>query len=167
MTVGGAAPLSGAQLIINIDAAIAALQHVLNSQYTDVGNVGGGTDDLMTYSLPANTLDVNGKGIRITAWGTSANNANVKTIQLVFGSVIMTTTVASNSVRRWWLDAVIIRTGSNAQKYCAKADGDGVDDMESGTLTQTDTAAITIKCTGAATTTNDIVQEGMLVEALR
>ena len=38
--------------------------------------------------------------------------------------------------------------------------------VSNSTLAQTDTAAITIKCTGAATTTDDIVQEGMIVELL-
>ena len=39
-------------------------------------------------------------------------------------------------------------------------------DIESGTLTEDDGSEITIKCTGEATATDDIKQEGMIVELM-
>lgn len=137
---------------------------------TAVGNVGAGTDDLMTYSLPANSLSGNEKGVRITAWGTFANNANAKTLTMNFGStVILTNALTINVGATWYMEAYVFRTGVDTQDYIAKlitvgAAGVAVNDIENGTSAQDDGAAITIKCTGAATTDNDIVQEGMIIE---
>jgi hypothetical protein len=36
------------------------------------------TQSMMSYSLPANALNANGKGLLITAWGTFAGNAQSK-----------------------------------------------------------------------------------------
>lgn len=138
---------------------------------TAVGNVGVGTDNLMTYSLPADVLGSNGKGLRITAWGTLANNANAKTLTINFGSATLASDAMTISgALNWKIVAEIFRTGANAQAYVAEimSSGNGLGvrdfDIESGTSAETDTAAITIKCTGAATADNDIVQKGMMVE---
>lgn len=137
---------------------------------TNVGNVGTGTDDLMTYSLPANAFSTNGKGVRITAWGTTANNANAKTLTLNFGSTIMfTRAMTVSAANRWVIEVVVFRTGSNAQKYQVTNLRDGSTSSltpNGGTSAQTDTSAITIKCTGNATANNDIVQEGFLIEMI-
>ncbi len=136
---------------------------------TAVGNVGAGTDDLITYSLPANTLNANGRTIRINAWGTTANNAAAKTVTLEFGSqTIMTQALTANIAGTWRITAYVSRTGSGTQDIFAEL-------LQLATVvhkqtltagTQTDTAAITIKCTGTATSDNDIVQEGLVVEVL-
>ena len=34
--------------------------------------------DAMTYTIPANTLNENGKTIRVIVWGSTAANANIK-----------------------------------------------------------------------------------------
>lgn len=150
----------------------AALIGKANVNTTAVGNVGTGTDDLMTYSLPANSLSVDGRGLRVTAWGRMANNANAKVLRFVFGS----TSDGPNftiSVGIWWrAEVLIFRTGANAQDYVvtmyenqASSPTQAIKSFQTnGTATQTDTAAITVKFTGAATADNDIVQEGMLVE---
>lgn len=140
---------------------------------TVVGNVGGGTDNLMTYSLPANSLSSNGRGVRITAWGATANNGNAKTLDLLFGATVLTAQAMTTSIAgRWWIQSVVFRTGSNAQDYTTylreSTTTFGTTNDRSkivhGTLSQTDSGAITIKCTGAATSNNDITQEGMLIE---
>lgn len=136
-----------------------------------VGNVGGGTDDLMTYSLPANSLSANGKGVRITAWGSTNNNANAKSLQMYFGSSLILVTLTTSIVGRWKCVAEVFRTGSSTQKFnavlleCASGSlAAGKQQHQDGTLLETDSGAITIKCTGAATTDNDITQDGMIVE---
>lgn len=59
------------------------------SSQTSAAGVGNGadtTDDtLFTYSLPANSLDANGKTVRIHAWGKFAANTNGKTMKSWFG----------------------------------------------------------------------------------
>jgi hypothetical protein len=134
---------------------------------TAVGNVGTGEDNLMTYSLPAGALSAAGKGVRITAWGTAANNADAKTLKLYFGSVaILTVSLTTSQACTWRIEAVVFSTGTDAQDYSAQLVQGGTAtlvDVEGGSLTQDDGAAITIKCTGEATSNNDIVQEGLLV----
>ena len=177
-TIGGALTVNGAitntstiSCTAGTGTATPVLIGTISVNTTAVGNIGVGTDDLMTYSLPANSLSANGKGVRVTAWGTLANNANAKTLTVNFGSVVLATDAMTiNGALNWYIDALIFRTALGAQRYVAKiqssANGSSVRDfdIESGTAAETDTAAITIKCTGAATADNDIVQNGMFIE---
>lgn len=141
---------------------------------TAVGNVGSGTDNLMTYSLPAATLSAAGKGVRITAWGTTANNANPKTVTLAFGATtLITTALTVSQAGVWRIVSEVFSTGTDAQQYVAQLNQGGATtlvDVEQGTAAIDDGAAITIKCTGTVTdggggiNNDDIVQEGMIVE---
>lgn len=141
---------------------------------TAVGNVGTGTDVLMSYLLLANSLSANGKGIRVKGWGITALNANSKTLTFNWGSLshgfVMTASISGN----WIWEIEIFRTGSNTQRMFYRimeaTDNNGglvtpkAAQVCNSTPSQTDTADITVKFTGAATADNDIVQEGMLVE---
>ncbi len=135
---------------------------------TAVGNVGAGTDDLMTYSLPANSLSANGKGVRVKAWGTTANNANAKAITFQFGSTsVVSSSLAISQVGVWYVEVMVFRTGANAQAYISELINRGVGNNANateGSATETDTSAITIKMTGVGVADNDIVQKGMIVE---
>jgi len=132
---------------------------------TAVGNVGSGEDTLITYELDANTLEA-GQAVRITAWGKTANNGDTKTLKLYFGSLIFTNALPTSVAGQWKVEAIVSPTTKNAQDYMSSLVTLSTQDIESGSLTETDSSAITIKCTGEATTTNDIVQEGLLVEYL-
>ena len=130
------------------------------------GNVGGGEDDLLSRNVSANVLNRVDKTIRITAWGTKANNANAKTLRLYFGTaVILTHALGAGAAGVWKIIAEVTRTGVDAQKYIATLIGTDTD-AESGTAAQDDGAEITVKCTGAAVANNDIVQEALIVEVL-
>lgn len=137
---------------------------------TNVGNVGAGEDDLMTYSLPANSMFEAKKGVEIHSWGTATNNANAKTVKQYFGTVaVASQALTINQAGRWSIKTTVISTGASAQDYSFTLIQGGaatILDTNSGTLTQTDTAAITVKCTGTATADNDIVQEGMTIKFL-
>ena len=168
---GGITRLDGTvQLGMGTGTGLSNAVGVADVNNTAVGNVGTGTDDLMTYSLPTNSLSGNEKGVKITAWGTFANNANAKTLTLAFGSAtILTNALTINVAATWYIEAYVFRTGTDTQDYVAKlvtvgAAGVAVNDIESGTATQDDGAAIVIKCTGTATTNDDIVQDGLVVE---
>jgi len=143
----------------------------LSVNSTPVGNVGAGTDDLMTYPLPADSLSANNKGIRVAAWGTTAANANAKTLTFAFGA----TTVLSKSIAlgdvaiQWRVEATILRASSGAQVisalvYYGESPNSCTPFLFSASTTENEAVAITIKCTGAATADNDIVQRGMIVE---
>ncbi len=140
-----------------------------NVDSTAVGNVGLGEDNLITYSLPANSLSSNNKAVRITAWGTTANNGNAKTLKVYFGATaILTHAFPLSLANVWRVQAEVVRTGSNTQDAIATMIRSIMTQVESDieftTPTATDSAAITIKCTGEATANNDIVQEGVAVE---
>lgn len=152
----------------------------LSKNTTPVGNVGGGTDNLMTFAMAANYLNTDGQTIRITAWGTTANNSNPKTVTLAFqGTTLVSQALTVSEAGAWRVVAEVIRSGSNAQSYGGQLvsdtnGGGGTDVLNAfvGTCTETDTSTITIKCTGTVTdggggiNNNDIQQTGMLVELL-
>lgn len=139
---------------------------------TAVGNVGTGEDNLITATLPATTLYKAGKGVRITAYGTTANNANAKTLKCYFGSQLIFTNALTASIAGVWsYDGMVWATGTDTQDWYSRlittgAAGVAANDIESGTATQDDGADVTIKCTGEATSNNDIVMEMLSVEAL-
>ena len=144
--------------------------HIASVQTTAVGNVGGGEDNLMSYTLPVGKLDLDTKGVRVTAWGSFVNNANAKTLKLYFGSTaILSNGLTTNVGDNWKIEASVHRTGADAQDYVAQittvTTALAASTVTSqGSLTEDDGATITIKCTGEATSDNDIVQEGMIVE---
>ncbi len=145
-----------------------------NVSVTAVGNVDAGEDNLITYALPADALSANGQVVKIKAWGTAANNANAKTLKLYFGSqAILTWAITASKVIVWKVEAYVVRTGVDTQDCYAViletsigSPNAQLTDQELTAGTQDDGAAITIKCTGEGVATNDIVQEGLLVEFL-
>jgi len=141
---------------------------VANVNTTAVGNVGVGVDDLITFSLPANSLSVNGKGVRITAWGTFASNGNTKQVNLDFGATtIRQIGPAGINGLDWRIDGIVIRTGAATQKAIATEIVDTTaPDSTLTTPAETLSGAVIIKCTGEGVSDNDIVQEGMLIEYL-
>lgn len=145
------------------------VSRTLNVNVAAVGNVGVGTDDLITYAIAANVFNANGKAVRINAWGTTANNANAKTVTFVVGSQTVLTTVLTTSIAgQWEIEVYIVRTGVDTQDIRARLlqGATVIFDQELTAGTQDDGASITVKCTGAATSNNDIVQEGMITELL-
>ena len=150
-------------------AAIVDSSSRVATRTTAVGNITTGEDNLITYVLPANAIPAYGAGVHITAWGTTANNANAKTLKLYFGTAVILTNALTVSIAGVWrIEADVISTGVDAQDYVAQlvttgTAGVALNDIEVGTATQDDGATITIKCTGEATATNDIIQEGMVI----
>lgn len=137
---------------------------------TSTGNVGSGEDTLLSYVLPSNTLFTTGSGVRITAWGTGANNGSTKTLKMYFGAqVIATDSLTASQVDRWRLIANVWRTGSSTQDWESQFVQFGTisqNVLEGGTATQNENTDLTIRCTGEASNDNDIVQEGLLIEFL-
>ena len=132
-----------------------------------VGNEGTGVDTLMSYELPAGALGGDGKALRILAWGTTANNANTKQIILLFGATAIVSSPAENYTNeKWWFEAFVVRTSATAQEAFGwtMTGGNNVRATGSTTPAETMSGAITIKLTGEATASNDIVQRGMIVE---
>lgn len=140
---------------------------VLDAQTTAAGNVGTGEDDLMSFAL-SGEFATDGDVLEIVAWGAFAANSNNKQVKLDFGSVtICDSGAAAFSGSDWVIRATIIRTGSDTQTATAQFLSD--DALASTAVSTTLLSGITsttatIKCTGEATSDNDIVQRGMVVK---
>ena len=144
---------------------------LITAIYTQVGTVGTGEDTLMTTSLLANSLYKNGMALRVTMWGSTANNGNAKALKIYFGSQIVATiaTLTVSQVNTWRAVFDVIRVTATTQVISGKLFQDGTAEQEVTTNTagtQNLAAAVVIKATGEATTTDDIIQVGMLVEVL-
>ncbi|TRD03794.1 hypothetical protein FJV76_14245 [Mesorhizobium sp. WSM4303] len=125
-------------------------------------------EDLMTYTIPANVLKV-GQKVRLTSWGTTAANANTKTVRIYFGgNSVIDHSGAWNAIP-WRLEAYLYITGASAQEYSSVGwPTANVQTVRQGTLTVTDTATIIVKCTGQNGTASagDITCQGFTVEII-
>lgn len=142
--------------------------NALHSSTTEVGNVGTGVDDLMSYTLPANALLASGDSIEIEAGFTFAANGNNKQVKLLIGgseyyasgavaqnsgSMVLKLTVIYDTSLLSKFSSTVQTTGSGAIPNVALVNG--------GVLDPTTTNII--KCTGEATSNNDVVQEYLRV----
>jgi hypothetical protein len=151
-----------------IDGVANRTLHVSTTQAA----TGANTDatDLWTYSLPANTLSADGKGLRVTVFGTFAANGNTKIVKVKFGAteVVSYSNVAQNV---WTATIPVLRTGASAQlangTFVAGA-GLSHANISVTTPAADTTAAITISVVGQNGTANasDIVFRGAIVEAI-
>lgn len=139
----------------------------LDVQYTPVGNVGTGADDLMTYTLPAYALKT-GKWVRIKWRWTYANNANVKYMSAVFGGTSLATQWATLSqAGEWCYEIDILYDGSASQTYFLKFKQTwSQESIFSWSTTADETNSIIIKFTGEWVANNDVVQQWQIIEFL-
>jgi hypothetical protein len=153
--------------VVTGSSSTASIGGILNVNTTGVGNIGAGEDDLITYILPASTLGTNADILEIIAWGTTAANANNKTIKLYFGSTVLIDTgaVAANNID-WQIRALIVRKTASTEDAIADfiAGATFTNKSDRTTPAETLTGAVTIKCTGTGTADNDIVQQGMVIK---
>lgn len=165
-----------AQVTAGAGAGSATLKSagIINVQTTNVANVGSGETDLMSYTLPANSLDVNGRVVRVTAFGSLTGNTNAKTVTIYWGAVSVGAIQTSALAKTYWrIEMTIVKIGANSQKRFVRGEATetaGANPVVIAeyvtTPAQTDTAGIVIKVTGTGVSNNDIVQTGMLTEFL-
>lgn len=170
VTVGGTQTLSNKTIPVGGSASTGSFVGVSHTDTTTVGNVGGGTDNLMSYTIPASFFSSNGKAVEIIAQGATANNANAKTLGFVFGSgTPITWSMTANQSGRWVFHALIVRSGSNTQVGFTNLQ-EGTTTLAAGKVannnvneTQTESGTIVIQFTGAATSNDDITQRLLTV----
>ncbi len=92
----------------------------LKSDVSTIGNVGTGTDNLLSFVIQANVLNNTGDYAEFDAFGEFENNANNKRLAIVFGATTIFNTGAvafgSTALVNWRTNTKIIRTGSASQK---------------------------------------------------
>jgi len=135
---------------------------------TDVGNVGVGEDDLMTYSVPAGILAGNGDYIEFTMSFDLAANGNTKQVKVKFGA---TTIYASGAQAQndgvIEITGKIIRTGAATQRITYSVSSNATlftDYADYVTSAETLSGAITLKATGEAVSNDDIIQKILTVK---
>lgn len=142
---------------------------VLNVQHASVGNVGAGIDDLMSYALPADSLNVATRGLIVIGWGQFANGASNKDLYFKWGAAAATTLLSgSATVAGWLIITIILSTGADTQDIKFFGDNGDAAAKVRGTQVagaENDGAAITLKFQGqsSAAGNNEVVQEGMIV----
>lgn len=137
---------------------------------TEVGNVGGGADILISGDIPANIFSANGQGIKIDAWGIFAATANTKTLDLLFGgtTIVARGALVENDIH-WWVNAIIMRTGVGAQDAIGKIIVSGANPLALHTEPaedETDAINIHLTATSGGAADDDIVQHGLLVRRI-
>ena len=140
----------------------------LYSSITPVGNVGAGLDDLMTYTVPANTLSADTMALHVSGYLVTAGAGN-KVIEFHFGasSFQLFNGVAAT---RHQIAGYIYRTGVASQfMFMQDVSASGVQQVQEASPVEDETAAIDMKFKGSdALAVNDNVQQkAMLVKLLR
>lgn len=143
---------------------------VIEVNITPVGTDANLTEkDLWTYQLPANTLNANGRAVRISVYVETADNANTKTVRLYFAGISLGAAV-STAGEKLVASYIVVRTAPASQHgfgTWAKSGGGGTGSWAASPAGDT-TAAITIKVTGQNGTAvaNDVVFRAAVVEVL-
>lgn len=152
--------------------ATAKVGGVISWNATSASNTNAGAEtDLMTYSLPAGTLDgTNAFAVRVTFTGTLGAAAETKRIRFKFGAttILDLTSAASATTTRFSGQVTITRlsaTTQGAAGWIQERDGGlPTSDFDSSNPGETLANAITIKLTGLSATASQITQTSMLVE---
>lgn len=128
--------------------------------------------DLWSYTVPANTLNANGKTLRVTATITYAATATTKTSKIYFGAAFRTLN-PSTSAPNALLHTVtfnVMRTGASAQLFYPASNviGSSVQAVNTTTAAEATSGAIILKITGQNGTANlnDILLTSVMLEAL-
>lgn len=135
------------------------------SDVSTIGNVGTGEDNLLAFSIPANSLANTGDYAEFDAFGEFENNADNKTLKIIFGGTTIFNTGALafgvGALANWRINAKIIRTAASGQKcivtfWCNDAT---TSFLQTITTSGEDlTTNLTVQFTGEGTTTDDVTQ---------
>lgn len=90
--------------------------------YTDVSNTSTTETDLYTFTVPAQTLEINGDKLTAIYGGLYIASANQKTIKAYFAgtSILDTTALAITGNETWQINIFLIKTGSSTARVIAR-----------------------------------------------
>lgn len=144
----------------------------VSANITAVGNIGGGTDPLMSDTVKANWLSADLKTYRYSGRGIGANNANNKKITVLFdgNTVLDTGNFTTEMTAGWELEVLIIRSSATTCKVFVRfscfGSASGVRATYTSVTVADWTTNRTLQIQGAATADNDIVQHMGMGEIL-
>lgn len=160
---------AAATVVPGSSAITARAGGVIYQSITAVGNITTGEDDLISQSIAANVLSANGQRLTGEFNGRFAANGNAKRIRLKFGSTTildMGSGISPNGAT-WRMTYTITRTGAATQRVSASLLIGGIaGPVFTGVTTAAETlsGAITLKATGEATSTDDIINDEFVCE---
>lgn len=160
-------------MLVNFNKLVddVSLKLPLAANSTAAVNASTTETDLMSYTVAASKLATAGDIIEVVAWGSTANNANVKTLKIYWaGSAVHSITQTSSILGKWTASLRVIKTGASTQDWATSyhegvtANGTLKGAVDVGTATGTDTGTLVLKFTGTSNTAaSDVIQEGMIV----
>ena len=107
----------------------------------------GAETTIFSFTLPANTLDVVGRGLSIQSWGSATFASGTAVVKIYFGSV-GTSVGTLATTNNWWGQIEIWKDAASSQNGIFQST---ISTTHQGTSllsqTETDTAAIVIKVT--------------------
>lgn len=153
---------------LNTGTTVARVGGTIHENLTPVSNSGTGETNLMSYSLPANTLGTDNDYLELEAWGEFTAAASNKTVKMYFGStVIFNTTALAFGASAWRIKATVVRGSSTTQVAISIFSGNTTLVTTTAQVTspaETLSGAVTIKCTGQSSAASDeVFQEGFIV----
>jgi hypothetical protein len=189
-TIGVSGGDANANLNVNAKGTgrvvIKGYPYTLEVNTTTVGNVGAGTDNLMLYTVPINSLAANGDRIEGVGIGNVSANDNDKTIILsVGGTAFSTGPLDLDLARGWRVEYTIIRISSTSVLVSVQTVANALNVDSAGTPATggngfhggaaTSTVAVSnlaantlaIQFQGVGTADNDVVQNAHVVELIQ
>lgn len=160
---------SGAvQMLFGSSGVLALPGALINTNVTPTGNVLAVETNLASYSLPSNSLSIDGDFIDIQCYGTFAANANNKQLRLYFGSTLIfdTGAVAANA-GSWEIKASVAREDLADQLTIASIISSNALITPTTNLTDPSESLntpILIRITGTGVANNDILGRGFNVK---
>jgi len=158
------------------------------------GNGADTTEDILqTFTLPANFLNwptlqfnqatgqviglpigvvnsIAGTGLRMKAWGVTANNADTKTLKLYHGALSFSFALNTNTAAAWIAEMIVMRASATTQIAMASVQHATTLIAPQQSTSGSDTLAnsLVAKITGqaSASNANDIVCNGAIVELI-
>lgn len=153
--------------------ATATVGGVLTTSTTQVCTTAVTTEEnLWTYSLPAGSLDSDGRGLRITAWWSTAATATTKQARLYFGTVQSDTGARASNNGSGKIQMVVLRSSATTQQVFSEWAERTVLTMTmlpiaSGTETLANAITLRFSITNGTAAANEGCFRGAVVETLR
>ena len=111
-----------ASVIAGTSTSYAGMGGVLHKDQTDVGNVGTGDDDLVSYTIPANTLSADGQSISAHYQGIFVNSTSTKRLRVYLdGTAIFDSGDLTISASSAWVMNVHCQRSSSTVARCGVA----------------------------------------------
>lgn len=158
---GQTGKLQGAANLVQIYSVIGNAK----SDVATIGNVGTGVDNLLSFVIVGNSLNNTGDYCEFDAFGEFENNANNKTLKIVYGATTIFNTGAvafgTAALANWRINCKIFRTGATAQKCITTFwSNDATTPFLQEIFITGENNAInrTVQFTGEATSNDDIIQ---------